>query len=1388
MAGLGRAFEIVGIRAVVQDLPKYEAGARRIQKLNEQIATSQRQVELQSRRTQDAVGKQNSANSLNILRNGLSIERERLKNALETKRVVLDTARAQLNAAKEAQRTAIAQARASNIPGVSTRSAVDYAKRTTQAQIDQAKVNLEAAKKLTQVEIDRARVNIDILNGYVSQHAAQQRVTDAAIQNRLAQEAVETTLMRQNRLQLEAVSAAKARAVALGVTAGAAVGFVGFQIGKTAISQAAAWEKQMVKIDNLTQTTTEETARLSKELLKIGDNLPVPQTELASAAYFALSSGIADVDNALKISTKSAKLATVGLGETEDIAKFLTSTIVAYGEANLDAADASDLLISAVQFGQGEAADFANSLGRVIPVAANMGVELDEVLAVVSSLTASGLSATQATTGFLGILNQLLSPSQAAEEALDKLGLTIGDVLQGLRDDAVGTLAKLGTAFKDNPLFARDVFDETRGLNAFLSAFANNGEQTINILNKMRTQGGETERAFLKASLTFSAQSQILKNRLNRAFIEIGTVILPEVTKTLKDLLIIVTENRQAFVNFAGLLFKAVVISLKAVLITIINVNEAFTSMKNIVNFFVSNTGVITSAFASWGKAFFWMGPVIAGLSTIRSLIPGGGGGGGNIGKTFLRGAITASSPLFGPGLADAILGEGKAKSSGKASKEFDAVEQFDIKLKELESSLNMAGKTSDELSGATDEAGSAADEAANKLKEVASSFKETSEAAGQVESLTAQMKLFGEVNKEVADSFGLDANGAGGVQAYDALVREQERANNEAFELAKTMATVANAFKNAGNVAQKIVLDLSRTALEASRTAVSAIFGRPTREVAGLQLQVAEREPGELALNQQLKPQIKALEEQLDSLKDANEKQIDAINEQADAIRESADKQKEAIDKQIDNIKDSSDNRVDVLEDQLDDIKDAQDKYLELLENRIDQEEDAYDSFKKIQDAEIDILDNNIEALNEMLQGSLSAQDRAGIEANVRALENEKAQRLIAIETSKENLRALKKERDTYEEATDAQIEAIEEQIEAIKESTEAQVEALEKQREAIEEATNAQVEALEKQADALEKNSESQEEAIQSQIDAMNDHLDAYEEETQKIQDRIDMYEAEHEILQRQIDSIDETLLTEEELRAKSAELTAQIAEESAHVRTLSDALGKDLIPEVDLARTAFNNMRSVVDVLSNETLRNQFTTDIDVASERARILAAAEYEAAEGGNAAAGGLNAAADAAYGAAAALEPLKTMAQNVTEKLGPAFGSIFKDITAADIAQGGLIKPSIPIPNNFNGTGEKYTGYGYAQGGFVYGRQKITAGEDGIEAILPLTKPARAREIVAAFPPSLASQIFRGSGAGGGGVNVNTGPVTIMDPRKSTGPIGDMAYSINRALIARGSR
>lgn len=1175
-------------------------------------------------------------------------------------------------------------------------------------------------------------------------------------------------------------------------------------VGIASINQAAKFETAITKINTLTQATDEQVAELSVKLLEMGDNLPVPQIELANAAYFALSSGIKSVDEALAITADSAKLSAIGLGEVSDIAKFLTSTIVAYGEANLSAAEASDLLISAVQLGQGEASDFAQSLGRVIPVAANMGVELDEVLAVVAALTTGGLEATQATTGLLGIFNQLLSPSKAAEETLAQLGLTIGDVVQSLRDNGfIETLTILADKLQDNPLLARTIFDETRGLNAFLSAFANNGQKTIDILTTMRKQGGELNKQYEIASKTFANQAQILKNRLNRALIEIGSAVLPAVNEQLKQLIIWIQQNRKSIVDFAVIGIGTALKLLKGFL-------EGMKLIITVLGWIPGHRAQIVAAIVAIGTALAWAlpgGPILKGLLAIVTAIGIIAGGASAPGLTKGQSLASALIPvttgvggavlgsLFGPAgtIAGGTLGTGlgsiltgaliKPKGGDGASDAFDASEQFEIQLKKLESQLDLTGLSTDDLTGATDGSGSAADKAAEKLKDLAKSFEDSGKAAAEVESFTSKMKLFGEISKEVADAFGLSAIDAGAVQALDAVIREQERATKGSFEYAKAIATVANAYSQSVNIARRIVLNLARTGIENTRSAASAIFGSSSREVANLSLQVAERKPGALVLNQNLKPQIEQLKKQLDDVQETFKDFQDNLEDQIDAIEKASAKQIDSISDTIDNIKESADDRIDQLNNSLDDIRDKEDEYLELLDHRIDQEEDRLDQLQDIYKNEIDIIENNIDALKDLLDQSMSAQDRAGIESNIRALENERATRFIELAQRRDTIRELKKERDTYEEVTDAQIRAIEEQIEVIQEATDAQVEALEKQKEAIQDSTAAQVEAIENQIDAAKKREEAQEKAIQNQITSLEDIIEKYDEVTQKIQDQIDVFEANKDILQKQFDAADQTRLSEEEQRVSILELIGIYKQETQIARDLSTALGESLIPEVNIARESFKLLTDTVNVLNDPVLRTNFLTAINEAAARNNLLAAAAYEA-ESGSGSGGGLLGLAKAANDAA---EKIRIESD--------AFATAFNDIDKAFFDKFGTTTPAGNIDTNPFGQPPAFVlprenvvdpaWQGFAEGGIVRRPTFAKIGEDGIEAILPLSNARRSREIIASLPPGVAAGIS--GAAGGGGVSVQTGDVTIMDPKKTTGSIGDMAWSIQRALRSRGA-
>jgi hypothetical protein len=73
------------------------------------------------------------------------------------------------------------------------------------------------------------------------------------------------------------------------------------------------------------------------------------------------------------------KAAAVGLGETKTIADLATSAMNAYGSDTLSASAATDILATAVREGKLEASELAGSMGGVIPIASNLGVEFHEV-------------------------------------------------------------------------------------------------------------------------------------------------------------------------------------------------------------------------------------------------------------------------------------------------------------------------------------------------------------------------------------------------------------------------------------------------------------------------------------------------------------------------------------------------------------------------------------------------------------------------------------------------------------------------------------------------------------------------------------------------------------------------------------------------------------------------------------------------------------------------------------------------------------------------------------------------------------------------------------------------------------------------------------------------
>jgi len=135
---------------------------------------------------------------------------------------------------------------------------------------------------------------------------------------------------------------------------GLSAAFVGVAVAAKAASDFTKFQATMVRTVTLAGSTEKEMQALSSEILNVSTDLGKSPQELADALYFTESAGIS-ASKAMDVVTVSAKASAIGLGDSATVADALTSVLNAYGEENISAAKAADILTAAVRDGKGEA-------------------------------------------------------------------------------------------------------------------------------------------------------------------------------------------------------------------------------------------------------------------------------------------------------------------------------------------------------------------------------------------------------------------------------------------------------------------------------------------------------------------------------------------------------------------------------------------------------------------------------------------------------------------------------------------------------------------------------------------------------------------------------------------------------------------------------------------------------------------------------------------------------------------------------------------------------------------------------------------------------------------------------------------------------------------------
>lgn len=323
-----------------------------------------------------------------------------------------------------------------------------------------------------------------------------------------------------------ALTAAKSMAAlgaALAVTGGIAAGIRG----------AHQYADAIAEVSTLVDTAAVDVGHLKDQVLELAAAQNQSELTVARGLYQALSAGVSDANDALELTAQASKLAVAGVAEVSDTVDLLTTVLNAYSLQAGEAANVSDVLFSTVQLGKTTVPELSAALGRVLPIANQVGVSFEEVAAAVATLTLNGLSTAEAVTQVRAVLNALLRNADAVDEAMQAVGgsFSTADIRAHGLVEALQTIQTASGGTAEGMLALLGEVEAVGGASGLL---ANDAERLRETLDSLRDSAGSTEQAFEKQ---MAAPSKVVSQALNQArvaAVKFGDRLLESAARVIK--------------------------------------------------------------------------------------------------------------------------------------------------------------------------------------------------------------------------------------------------------------------------------------------------------------------------------------------------------------------------------------------------------------------------------------------------------------------------------------------------------------------------------------------------------------------------------------------------------------------------------------------------------------------------------------------------------------------------------------------------------------------------------------------------------------------------------------------------------------------------------------
>jgi TP901 family phage tail tape measure protein len=301
------------------------------------------------------------------------------------------------------------------------------------------------------------------------------------------------------------------------------------------VSDFMDFEKKMAEVFTLMPGMTREAeGKMTADMRNLAKTMGVDLIDATNALYQAISAGV-DPDNAVTFLETASKAAIAGVADLETSVGALTVIMNGYAMEASQAEEISDVLFSTVAIGVTTFDKLGRNIGKVVPLAASLGITIQEVGAMFAVLTQT-MSTAEAGTQIRAMLAELSKEGQKAFEFFKeasgktfpdfiKQGGTVTDALRILTDHSKTT--------------GKGMIDMFGGIEAGMGALtlaADNADVLADALKEIQGGSGSMIVAFERMKKTSAHQMNVMKRNFEDLGITMGAALLPFVNAVLPAL------------------------------------------------------------------------------------------------------------------------------------------------------------------------------------------------------------------------------------------------------------------------------------------------------------------------------------------------------------------------------------------------------------------------------------------------------------------------------------------------------------------------------------------------------------------------------------------------------------------------------------------------------------------------------------------------------------------------------------------------------------------------------------------------------------------------------------------------------------------------------------